>query len=387
MIKDTHHFLKAAMKCKRLSIALIFLLLCSASLKAQLKLQGVEKNSRFNALTNVDEITGAIFTDDIIPKEEYMVHSFNGVAFTRERHPLESNQYETISKYTITNGNANRVASFQIPIYASIKFFNNGAFTLIENLGEGGGYGDEIKVYDNNFRMIQSFIPYAPGLGWVDFDTDGKEMIIGTNSIDQKNPKFFVIDDTGKLLFEKSVSPQEGEIKKVLCSSGYYCINVINYDRPRSIIQLFNRNGNQIWSRDANEPNQWRLTATKQPILVTATSNSLYIFDALTGNQIDQKSYASIYSESGVTKLRNDGLADIISLTGIPNTNTIIVLLSEIYERKGNLLYAFTRTFTSSDQKVQISDCNESLRSKLAPKGLLIIKDNEIMKFDYVNEK
>jgi len=387
MTKYVIHFLKASMKSKGIGIIFLFSLLCTSSLNAQLKLQNVEKSERFNALTSVDQLTGAILTDEIIPHGEYIVHAFDGIVYTREQHPLESNRYETISKYSITNGNVNRVASFQIPIYASIKFFDNGAFTLIENLGEGGGYGDEIKVYDNNFRLIQSFIPYSSGLGWVNFDTDGKEMIIGTNSIDQKNPKFFVINDNGKLLFDKSVSRQEGQINKVLCSSGYYCINVINFDRPKNTIQLFNRSGNQLWSKDVPEPNHWRLTATIDPILVTGTGNSLYVYDALIGRQLGQKSYASIYSESGVSKLRNDGLSDIISITALPNSNKVMVLMSEINERKGNLLYSFNGTFKSTDQKVKISDFSQSLQVKVLPSGLLIIKDNEIMKFDYVNEK
>jgi hypothetical protein len=364
---------------------IIVLCLSSIIVHGQLKLKSVERNTSFNSETTVDEATGAILTEKIIPKEEYIVHAFSNVVYTRQEHLIGTEQNEPLKKYRLANGSAAEVASFQIPIYAQLTFFNSGAFALITLLGDGGGYGNEIRVYSNDFQLIQTFSPYPSGIRETSFHTDGQEMIIGISSFEKKNSKFMVIDDKGNLLIEKNVNPQEGEINRVYCQSGFYCINIINFEKPSNAIAMFNRNGNQLWNNAAFEPAQWCLTSSEKPILVTATINSLVLYDVLTGNQLDQRNYAAIYAEA--TKLRKDGYADVVSITNQANSNKVNVLLSEIEEKRGNLLYSFNGNFETDGHRVRISDSSERLKVRLAPTGLIIIKHEEVLKFAYTNEK
>lgn len=196
-----------------------------------------------------------------------------------------------------------------------------------------------------------------------------------------------IIDDEGKLLIEKEVNPQVGEINKVYCQSGLYCINIINFESPRNTIAAFNRNGNQLWNNVASEPVQWCLTTSKEPVLVTATVNSIVLFDGLTGNQIDQKSYSTIYAEAGVPKLRKDGNAGVVFITNRPYSNQVSLLLSEFDEKKGNLIYSFNRKLDRDSQKVSISDSDEPIKVRATHSGLIVIKQGEMLKFEYTNEK
>jgi hypothetical protein len=335
---------------KRLSvnhIGILEILICFPFFtEAQLRLISTQKNSHYNSYTTViDRVTGAIYTEELVPKKEYIVHAFNGVVYTRQKNVSDTQKCEALKKYVVTKGKATVIANFDMPFPTHITFFQNGGFALIGLLGEGGGYESKIEIYSKDFQLMESFTPYSSGIGAARFHSDGKQMIISVRAEGKPNSKFMVIDEKGKKLIEKEIDPRQGEINKVYCSSDFYCINIINFDKLSNLITVYNKSGNQLWSKAAFAPLEWCFTSNKNPILITTSSDAILLYDGLTGNQIGQKTYSSIYAEALVTKLRPDGYTGVNSLISFPNSNRICFLLSEIDERKGNLLYVFDRTF------------------------------------------
>lgn len=362
---------------------LIILSLPSIIVHGQLKLKSVEKNSLFNLETTVDEATGTILTENLIPSGEYIVHAFNGLVYTRQEHPLGTLETEPLKKYLFTNGRIAEIASFQIPIHSYLTFFNSGGFALIEVSGEGGGYGNEIRVYNNDFKLILKFSPYPSGIERVRFDSDGNEMIIGITRRGDINSKFLVIDNEGKMLVEKEIDPEKGELANLLSSSGFYCVRSNKFNPYRNIVSMYDASGNSLWSKETSSPVQWSLVAETKTLVMVSRS-SLLVFDAVSGNQLGEKTIASIYDESGIKRFRTDGSAEAHLIT-MKNGN-VIAQFSET-EGKNNLLYIFNKIPTAQDQKIPIDDSRTALKVKLTSNGLIIIKDNEIRKFDYEHKK
>ena len=56
-------------------------------------------------------------------------------------------------------------------------------------------------------------------------------------------------------------------------------------------------------------------------------------------------------------------------------------------ETTNNMLYIFNKTFSPKDQKIKIEDTKGKLRMSCLPKEILIIKDKEILKYEYVINK
>ncbi len=349
----------------------------------QLKLKSVERNTSFNSETTVDEATGAILTEKIIPKEEYIVHVFSNVVYTRQEHPIGTEQNEPLKKYRLANGSAAEVASFQIPIHSYLTFFNSGGFALIEVLGEGGGYGDEIRIYDGDFKLIQTLSPYSSGIERVKFDTDGNEMMIGITRVGGINSKFIVIDNDGKTLIENEIDSEKGELANLLLTSGFYCIRTNKFNPYQNIISMYDANGNSLWSKETSSPVQWSLVAETKTLVMVSRS-SLLVYDAVNGNQLGEKKIASIYDESGIKRFRTDGSAEAHLIT-MKNGN-VIAQFSET-EGKNNLLYIFNKIPTAQDQKIHIDNSKTALKVKLTATGFITIKDNEIRKFDYEHKK
>jgi hypothetical protein len=362
---------------------LMVLILPSIVTYGQLKLKSAEKNVLVNLETVVDEATGAILTENMIPSEEYIVHAFNSVVYTRQEHPIHTERTEPLRKYSLANGSVAEVASFQIPIHAYLTFFNTGGFALIEVLGEGGGYGNEIRVYNSDFKLIQTFSPYISGIERVKFDTDGNDMMIGITSRGGTNSKFIVIDNEGKKLTEKGIDSEKGEFADLLLSSGFYCIRTNKFNPYQNTISMYDSNGNSLWSKGTPSPVAWSLVKDTKT-LVMANNSSLLVYEAENGNQLYEKKIAAIYDEAGVRRLRADGFA-ITHLMPMKNGN-MIVQFSET-EGKNNLLYIFNKVPTSLDQKIPFGDSKTALKVKLTSTGFIAIKDNEIMKFDYANKK
>lgn len=155
---------------------ILLLLMVTLQCQGQLTLKATLRNDAYSARTMINETTGAIIPENIIPRGEQIVYSFDNTAYTRQERPLGNERTEPLKKYNLLNAKASETGSLQIPIYAQLTFFNNGAFALIRLLGEGSGYGNEIRFYNSDFQLIQTFIPYASGIRETSFHTDGKEI-------------------------------------------------------------------------------------------------------------------------------------------------------------------------------------------------------------------
>jgi len=118
---------------------------------------------------------------------------------------------------------------------------------------------------------------------------------------------------------------------------------------------------------------------------------SLFEYDATNGNLNTQLEFAKIYQDAGAILAKNRKAADLLAILPRHDSEQVNVLLSEITgggtQATNNLLFSFKGLLDKEPQYVKISDTKGKLLLKSTTNELMVIKDKEILKYEYTNEK
>lgn len=365
---------------KLIGVFTIFLLSASY-VKAQLKFKAVEKSDAFGVHTVINETTGNILPENLVPKSETIVQAVDNVLFTRSADTKDP-KGETLKKYELTNGRVTEVGSMPFLAYAELSFFQNGAFVLMES-NEGGGMN--MKLYSKELLLLSTVTPYSEGYSGFFYHNNGNSIAIGVNRYKQDASKLISFSSKGELIFEKPISVN-GIVGKVLSSDNFFSVYSYNVNLRSLTLSVFDKIGTQLWSNPTDATIQkWSFVESSISTLVIGTSKLLSVYDALKGDLISQKKLSDIYDDAHIGRSRSDGAFRIIDILPLKN-DQVGVLLSEpinTTDATNNLLYIFKKTFAIQDQKIKINDTKGLLRMKSSQKELLIIKDKEILKYEY----
>ena len=123
-----------------------------------------------------------------------------------------------------------------------------------------------------------------------------------------------------------------------------------------------------------------------ESVLVLGTQSNIVILDAAKGLIIDQKKLIDLYDEASVKRTRTDNYVEIVDIKSISGNQRVSVLITEpvkITEFKNNVLYLFGKKLNIDKQVIKIGDSEILPTLKKSDKELLIIKDNEILKYGF----
>ena len=139
-----------------------------------------------------------------------------------------------------------------------------------------------------------------------------------------------------------------------------------------------------LWRKDVDSMIQkWSFN---ESVLVLGTQSNIVILDAAKGLIIDQKKLIDLYDEASVKRTRTDNYVEIVDIKSISGNQRVSVLITEpvkITEFKNNVLYLFGKKLNIDKQVIKIGDSEILPTLKKSDKELLIIKDNEILKYGF----
>ena len=292
--------------------AIGFLLVWIGSLicaNAQLRFKGSEKNNAYGARTTLNETTGEILPENLIPADEKIIYSVDNNLYAAKK---IANKY-IIKKYEVIKGGAYEVNLLESASVSKVSFFKNGAFVVMES---DEGFGKNIKSFSNDFQLLQTFTPFLTGYDGILFNNSQDVIVIGINPNGfLENPKLIAIHSSGKILFEKELK-SEIRISEIISSNLFIGITTIN--RTTNVLEMtvYNNLGIELWSKKIDEMSKkWFFNHSPEPTLITGTRAYLNVINALNGNIIAQKKLTEIYDDSNVKRTRKDGFIEIVEIT------------------------------------------------------------------------
>ncbi len=365
---------------------ILAMLMVTLQCQGQLVLKATLKNDEFDARTFISATTGNILSGNLVPETEDIIHSVDNFIYTRNN---VLSDIQTIKKYKITKGNAIQISATNLARYDRIAFFQNGAFVVVDTDEAVSMY---IKVFSDEFRLINTLIPFASGVtGGFKFHSNGDIIAVGATEVGQKKSKLIAFKSNGELLFEKEISITDSQIIKVLSSTLNFAVLSRNLNTWHASLSVYNSNGEQLWIKPGTDVMEWSFAGLKKPRLVTGNNYSLFEYDATNGNLNAQLEFAKIYQDAGAILAKNKKAADLLAILPRPDSEQVNVLLSEITgggtQATNNLLFSFKGQLDKEPQYVKISDTKGKLLLKSTTNELMIIKDKEILRYEYVFEK
>ena len=205
-------------------IGIMTVLLYSATYaNAQLKFKAIEKNNAFGAHTIVNETTGDVLPENLVPKSETIIHVANNILFTRPADSFKDPNGETLKKYRLVNGRITEMGSMPFLTYSRLSFFQNGSFVLFESAEHGG---KDIKFYSSEFQLLHTIIPYSLGYAGIFYHNSGNVIVVGVNQVGENASKLISITSNGELLFEKPIDIIG--INRVLSSDNFFSVYSYN---------------------------------------------------------------------------------------------------------------------------------------------------------------
>ncbi len=367
---------------------ILLLLMVTLQCQGQLVLKATLRNDAYSARTMVNETTGAIIPETLVPQTEEIIHTVGDIIYTRNKDKFKTEAHETLKKYNVLNGQVILLSSFKFQRYSEIIFFKNGGFLLVNG---GEEVGKDLNIYSNEFQLLNTMTPFSSGVNSFHFHSCDDIIAIGTNKSGENISKLLAFHSSGKLLFERQIDIEGGEISKVLCSKDFFSVYSIDPSRGLLTLSVFDKIGSKVWARNVDWTVQdWTFVKSEVIKLVIATYYSLLIYDAQRGSLLGEKKIAEIYDDAKLIKRRTDGYAKAVGISPLSTSGQLAVLLSEVatdYESNSNLLYIFKNDFHNKTQIIELQDSKGMLRMKSYNNELLIFKNNEVAKYEYLFEK
>jgi hypothetical protein len=364
------------------------LLMVALQCQGQLVLKATIRIDAHSARTMVNETTGAIIPENLVPQTEDIIHTVGDIIYTRNRDKFKTESQESLKKYRVQNTQAVLLSSFKFQRYAQVIFFKNGSFLLVNG---GEELGKDLNIYSNEFQLLNTITPFSSGVNSFHFHSCDDLIAIGANQSGKNISKLLAFDSSGKLLFERQIDIEGGEISKILCSKDFFSVYSIDPSRGLLTLSVFDKIGSKVWARNVDWTVQdWTFVQSEVNTLVIATYYSLLIYDAQRGGLLAEKKIAEIYDDAKLIKRRTDGYAKTVGISSLSTNGQLAVLLSEVatdYESNSNLLYIFKNDFHNKTQTIKLQDSKGMLRMKSNNNELLIFKNNEVAKYEYVFEK
>ncbi len=286
-----------------------------------------------------------------------------------------------LKKYRVAGNGVVEEKMIQFPLGNFAEVFKDGSFIVVD-LEEGGGKA--IQFYSSNFQALSKYTPFQEGYTGVQVHVKDDLVLIGSKSINGGNPKLALFNNKAKQIFEQTI-PTNGDISKVLCSRNLFAVYCFTQTTLRHEILIYNRSGQLLWKRDIElMVNKWEFNELSSHLLI-GTIESVSLFNSVKGDILFGARLSNIYSENGIILSRPDKYVEILGIESLPDGNTVLLLAEpEGSERHKNIvLYSVNPRSNKIVKVINIGDGETRPLLKLKEHQIVIVKDNEIVKYEF----
>jgi hypothetical protein len=377
--------------------ALLFFFLSSIIVNAQVKKGSTQSYSSKSQTLSVDQESGYVLINEFIgdrtkrvlkdgntsgsiSEDEQIVHVTSTSFYTQNKKNTDG---FILRRYNLRSFIEESFLLYKKQTF--LIFFDSGAFIIVD-AGESEGY--EIAFYSENLELIKKFTPFTGGFENVQYSVYKNTVALGFKALsaDEGN-RLISFNSTADLQFNEQI-PAKAAINTVVTSKNLTAVHWYNPEKKENELLCFDPQGTLRWTTRYKTPID-KLVIYNGGFVFTSGTGNLYLLNSLNGNVVEKKKLTEIYDKFNITRSRQDNYVKLIDIQPFNNDESISILLTEPTrsQRYANIVL-FTFNGKIEDKYSQTFSIGESSvvpTLKKSKKELLIIKDKEILKYEFQN--